>query len=174
MNTEQEETADAGREEELQDGGETTEEEGGEDEEDAGEEDSAIEGETGTEAQGNGGTASGRSEDPPSATDSPTDGYLKIIITVRNGKTVVGVERTYADPYLESVPSTEVETIAAEIPGIVERATERWDHNPKYPNHFQSDQKKKKKTTTPATAQPPADTATKTERAEIHQTPMLL
>ena len=75
----------------------------------------------------------------------PTDGYLKIVITTRNGRAMIGVERTYADPYMESVPGDRIEDIAAVLPEAVQRAKDLWSVRPRHPDYFRPAQQVAKK-----------------------------
>ena len=89
------------------------------------------------------------------------------------------MERTYSDPYLESIDTQDMDEIAAVLPDTVQRAHEHWDTNPKHPAYYRPDAPKKRKSTarsqtantTPGTRQPAPP---KPESVEIIATPTLL
>ena len=57
---------------------------------------------------------------------------LKIVITVKETKALVGIQAPECDPMLWLVEG-ELPTILGGIPGLVEQAREKWAANPRYP-----------------------------------------
>ena len=86
----------------------------------------------------------------PEAAESE-DSFLKLIISIRNGRTMVGVQRNSADPYMETTPATEIEDIAEALPGVVQRAIQKWETNLKNPAYHRPTPPAKTKSR-PATA----------------------
>lgn len=57
---------------------------------------------------------------------------LKIVIILRNGKAIVGIQAPNCDPVLIAEQRT-FEELVGLLPGLVARAREQWREKPKYP-----------------------------------------
>ena len=58
---------------------------------------------------------------------------MKIVVSIRGGQATVGVQRTAADPHIESFDGSDVAGLAQQAVGVVERARARWDTAPRNP-----------------------------------------
>ena len=76
-------------------------------------------------------------EDSPSGAreQAATAEALKVVVSVRGERSVVGVQRTGADPHIEAFVGGDLPTLAQEVPAVVERARARWEETPKHPAH---------------------------------------
>ena len=60
---------------------------------------------------------------------------LKVVLHVEEGRALVGIQQKDTDPVLEWVQASTLEEVLAAVPGLVDRARERWaqsPHNPAY------------------------------------------
>ena len=58
---------------------------------------------------------------------------LKVVVSIREGRASIGVQRPSSDPYIESFDDREVSELAHEVPAVLERARARWEDAPKHP-----------------------------------------
>jgi len=70
-------------------------------------------------------------QDAPAGTESPED--LKVVLSIKGGRGIIGVQQPSADPHIESFDGLELLGLALQVPGVVERARDRWEIQPKYP-----------------------------------------
>ena len=90
-------------------------------------EDSKSETETDPRGAEDAGEQTGASEE----TDTPED--LKVVVSIKGGRTTIGVQRPSADPHIESFDEHDLSGVAQEVPAVVERARARWEDTPKHP-----------------------------------------
>ena len=64
-------------------------------------------------------------------TASPDD--LKVVVSIKGGRAVIGVQRPLADPHIETFDDPDLPGLAQEVPAVVERARARWEETPKHP-----------------------------------------
>ena len=67
------------------------------------------------------------------ASSSSAAGELKLIVSIRDGRSTIGVQRPASDPHLESDGALDLSTLLERIPGVLERAQARWREAPKHP-----------------------------------------
>lgn len=86
--------------------------------------------EDGTNQEGQGPDVSG---EPASGdeTDAPED--LKLVVSIRDGKATIGVQRPSSDPHVETADDSNLFTLVGEIPAVIERAKAGWKESPKHP-----------------------------------------
>ena len=84
------------------------------------------------EAQG-----ANNAEDGPgdAGAESPAEEELKVVVSVRGERAVVGVQRTGADPHIEAFDDRDLPTLTQEVAAVVDRAKARWEESPKHPAH---------------------------------------
>ena len=58
---------------------------------------------------------------------------LKVVMSIKDGRATVGVQRPSSDPYIEPVDATELSGMTQEVLAVVERARAKWEDAPKYP-----------------------------------------
>ena len=84
-------------------------------------------------------------DEPDGADDADSDGQqpvpaetetteeLKVVLSIRGGRAVIGVQQPSADPHIESFEDTDLFGLADEFPAVVARAKARWEEEPRYP-----------------------------------------
>ena len=58
---------------------------------------------------------------------------IKVVLSIRGGRAIIGVRQPSADPHIESFDRLDLLGLALQVPGVVERARDRWEEAPKYP-----------------------------------------
>ena len=66
-------------------------------------------------------------------TSSPED--LKVVVSIKDGRATIGVQRPSSDPHIEPVEAPDLSGLTREVLAVVQRAKARWDDAPKYPAH---------------------------------------
>ena len=56
-----------------------------------------------------------------------------MVVSIREGRASIGVQRSSSDPYIESFEDGEVSHLAQGISLVLERARARWEDAPKHP-----------------------------------------
>lgn len=77
--------------------------------------------------------AEGRPADAP-AEDTAAE-ELKVVVSVRGDRALVGVQRTGADPHIEAFEERDLPALTQEVTAVVERARAKWEESPKHPVH---------------------------------------
>ena len=71
------------------------------------------------------------SEDAGEQAGPPED--LKVVLSIKEGRAIIGVQRPSSDPYIESFDDPDLAEVTQEVPAVIERARARWEHAPKNP-----------------------------------------
>ena len=73
----------------------------------------------------------------PEAVATPSDAAdeLKLVVSIRAGRSTIGVQRPASDPHLESDDALDLTTLLERIPGVLERAQARWREAPRHPGY---------------------------------------
>ena len=71
------------------------------------------------------------SEDAGEQAGPPED--LKVVVSIKEGRAIIGVQRPSSDPYIESFDDPDLAGVTQEVPAVIERARARWEHAPKHP-----------------------------------------
>ncbi len=58
---------------------------------------------------------------------------LKVVVSIKEGRAVIGVQRPSSDPYLETFGDADLSGLAQEVTAVVERANARWEESLKHP-----------------------------------------
>lgn len=58
---------------------------------------------------------------------------LKVVVSIRGGRAIIGVQAPSSDPHIESFNDTDLSGLAAELPAVAERAKATWEEAPKHP-----------------------------------------
>ena len=66
-------------------------------------------------------------------TEAPED--LKLVVSIRDGRATIGVQRPSSDPHVETADDSNLLTLVGEIPAVIERAKARWEESPKHPTY---------------------------------------
>lgn len=65
--------------------------------------------------------------------ESGSSDDLKVVVSIKGGRAVIGVQKPSADPYIETFHDLDVSGLAQEVPGVTERARARWEDSPTHP-----------------------------------------
>ena len=71
----------------------------------------------------------------PGSAGTETAEQLKVVVSIRGGRAVIGVQRPSADPHIEAFDDADLFELADQFPGVVTRARARWQEEPRYPAH---------------------------------------
>ena len=77
------------------------------------------------------------SDDAEEQAGQPED--LKVVVSIKGGRTTIGVQRPSSDPHIESFDEGDLTGLAQETLAVVERARARWEGNHKHPAHVRPD-----------------------------------
>ena len=69
------------------------------------------------------------------ATSSDAAEELKLVVSIRAGRSTIGVQRPASDPHLESDDALDLTTLLGRVPGVIERAQARWRDAPIHPGY---------------------------------------
>ncbi len=58
---------------------------------------------------------------------------LKVVVSIKGGRAVIGVQQPSSDPHIETFDDTDLPALAQEVPAVIERARARWEETPKHP-----------------------------------------
>ena len=58
---------------------------------------------------------------------------LKVVVSIKGGRATIGVQRPSSDPYIESFDDPDLADVTQEVPAVIKRARDRWEHAPKNP-----------------------------------------
>ena len=72
-------------------------------------------------------------DDGEEQTGQPED--LKVVVSIKDGRATVGVQRPASDPHIESFDDTDLSGLTQEVPAVIERARAKWEDEPKHPAH---------------------------------------
>ena len=64
-------------------------------------------------------------------TSSPED--LKVVVSIREGRATIGVQRPSSDPHIELFDDRDVSDLTQEVSAVIERARARWEDTPRHP-----------------------------------------
>ena len=71
------------------------------------------------------------SDDAGEQAGPPED--LKVVVSIKEGRVIIGVQRPSSDPYIESFDDPDLAELTQEVPAVIERARARWEHAPRHP-----------------------------------------
>ena len=90
--------------------------------------------ETALEQQDSGeeGSRDARAADPAGHEAAGSE-EVKIVVSFRGGRAIVGVQRPDSDPHIETFDDLDESGATHEVSAVIERARAKWDDNPRYP-----------------------------------------
>ena len=65
--------------------------------------------------------------------ETETSEELKVVMSIRGGRAIIGVQRPSADPHIESFDDPDLFGLADQFPAVVARARARWEEEPMHP-----------------------------------------
>ena len=69
----------------------------------------------------------------PAAAETETSDELKVVLSIRGGRAIIGVQQPSADPHIEVFDDPDLFGLADEFPAVVARAKARWEEEPMHP-----------------------------------------
>ena len=81
---------------------------------------------------GNEAARDGKNSDD-SGNKTPRSEDLKVVVSIKGGRAVIGVQQPDADPQIETFEGHDLSGLAREVPAVSERARARWEDTPKHP-----------------------------------------
>ena len=60
---------------------------------------------------------------------------LKVVLSIKGGRTTIGVQRPSSDPHIETFDDPDLAGLTQETLAVVERARAKWEDAPRYPAH---------------------------------------
>ena len=81
------------------------------------------------------GQGSGDAEEQAAGDETEASEDLKVVVSIKNGRATIGVQRSSSDPHIESFEDADLSGLTQEIPAVIERARAKWEDQPKYPAH---------------------------------------
>ena len=103
--------------------------------------------------------------DETATADTVTTAELKVVLSIRGGRAVIGVQRPAADPHIEAFDDVDLFGLADQFPAVVARARARWEEEPMHPAYERPTPPPRQRNRRQPAANPPADT----EAAEPEQ-----
>ena len=90
------------------------------------------------ETNDDGGAAQGQegateSGEPDTAGEADGSEELKVVVSIKGGISIIGVQQPSSDPHIESFDDHDLPGLSQEIPAVVERAKARREDAPKNP-----------------------------------------
>ena len=58
---------------------------------------------------------------------------LKVVVSIKEGRATIGVQRPSADPHIESFDDLDESGLMLKVSAVIERARARWEDDPKHP-----------------------------------------
>ena len=71
--------------------------------------------------------------DETAPADTEASEELKVVLSIRGGRAVIGVQRPSADPHIEAFDDVDLFGLADQFPAVVARARARWEEEPLHP-----------------------------------------
>ncbi len=79
------------------------------------------------------GVADTAAGDQPAPAETETTEELKVVLSIRGGRAIIGVQQPSADPHIEVFDDPDLFGLADEFPAVVARAKARWEEEPMHP-----------------------------------------
>ena len=58
---------------------------------------------------------------------------LKVVVSIKDGRATIGVQRPSSDPHIESFDEPDPSELVREVSAVIERASARWEDAPRHP-----------------------------------------
>ena len=81
------------------------------------------------------GQSSGDAEEQAAGDETGSSEDLKVVVSIKNGRATIGVQRPSADPHIETFDDPDLSGLTQETLAVVERARAKWEDEPKHPAH---------------------------------------
>ena len=75
----------------------------------------------------------------PAPAETENSEELKVVLSIKGGRATIGVQRSSADPHIESFEDPDPFRLADELPAVVARARAKWEEEPMHPAYVKPD-----------------------------------
>ena len=96
--------------------------------------------------------------DETASADTEASEELKVVLSIRGGRAVIGVQRPSADPHIEAFDDVDLFGLADQFPAVVARARAIWEEEPMHPAYDRPAPPARQRNRRQPAANPPADT----------------
>ena len=96
--------------------------------------------------------------DETAPAEPETSEELKVVLSIRGGRAVIGVQRPSSDPHIEAFDDADLFGLADQFPAVVARARARWEEEPLHPAYDRPAPPARQRNRRQQAATPPADT----------------
>ena len=73
------------------------------------------------------------SETADAGDEATSDDELKVVVSIKGGRAVIGVQQPSSDPHIETFDGHDLPSLVQEVTAVTERARARWEETPKHP-----------------------------------------
>ena len=73
--------------------------------------------------------------DQATGDDTEPAADLKVVVSIKGGRTTIGVQQPSSDPHIETFDDPDLSGLAQEALAVVERARAKWEEAPKHSAH---------------------------------------
>ena len=70
---------------------------------------------------------------PDAEAQTDAAGELKVVVSIKGGRAVIGVQQPSSDPHIETFDDRGLSELAQEVTAVTERAIVRWEDAPRHP-----------------------------------------
>ncbi len=102
-------------------------------------------------------TADADAGDETAPVETETSAELKVVLSIRGGRAVIGVQRPSADPHIEAFDDADLFGLADQFPAVVARARARWEEEPMHPAYDRPTPPARQRNRRQQATPPPAD-----------------
>ena len=81
------------------------------------------------------GQGSGDAGEQAAGDETESSEDMKVVLSIKGGRATIGVQRTSADPHIETFDDLDESGLTQEVSAVIERARARWEDAPKHPAH---------------------------------------
>ena len=106
---------------------------GGDETGDAGGEETAVEPDAEMDAAAGEPCVADDAEEQSAPAGTETSEELKVVLSIRAGRAIIGVQRPSADPHIESFDDPDLFGLVDQFPAVVARARAIWEEEPRHP-----------------------------------------
>ena len=95
--------------------------------------------------------------DEPARSEPEASDELKVVLSIRGGRVIIGVQRPSADPHIEAFDDADLFGLADQLPAVVARARARWEEEPMHPAYDRPTPPARQRNRRQQAAPPPVD-----------------
>ncbi len=85
-------------------------------------------------------------QEPQISDDAGQPEDLKVVVSIKGGRAIIGVQQPSSDPHIESFDDPDLSGLTQEVPAVIERARAKWEDEPRHPAHARPDPPARRRT----------------------------